>query len=43
MEFGVVAAEGGSGFKALPTLLAHEQDTTMPAPIRPISTSPPSR
>lgn len=35
-EFGVVAAKGESGFKALLALLANEQDTTIPAAIRPI-------
>lgn len=34
-EFGVVAAKGEAGFKALVALLANEADTTVPAVIRP--------
>lgn len=35
-EFGLVAAKGESGFKALLALLANGQDATIPATIRPI-------
>jgi transposase len=35
-EFGVIAAKGESGFKALLALLAQEEDTLIPAAIRPI-------
>jgi transposase len=35
-EFGVVAAKGESGFKALLALLTNDQDTAVPAAIRPV-------